>query len=158
MPLEQMYDNSESETKGVLFPMPKGVLDLQTDIDLQLYFQDLEQYPVGYSAEEERALHERITRGGDDGAIARNLLIEANLRLVVNVAKKYKYGSVSILDLIQVGNEGLMHAVDKFDPERGRFTTCAHVWIRQYISRAYAEIMRTVQVPVHYWERIVKVK
>jgi RNA polymerase nonessential primary-like sigma factor len=99
------------------------------------------------SAEEEVELGRRVLKGDKD---ARNRMIESNLRLVVKVARRYLYRGLPLLDLIEEGNLGLMHAVGKFDPERGfRFSTYATWWIRQSIERAIMNQSRTIRLPIH---------
>jgi RNA polymerase primary sigma factor len=98
--------------------------------------------------EQEVALAKRIAAGGPDGEAARNELVSSNLRLVVPIAKRYRYLGVPLADLIQDGNLGLMRAADKFEHERGyKFSTYSVWWIRQYIQRAVVKNGRTVYVP-----------
>jgi RNA polymerase nonessential primary-like sigma factor len=113
---------------------------------LLIYFQEIGQNEL-LSATEEYALASRVKQGDFD---ARQRIIECNLRLVVNIAKHYASRGMALLDLIEEGNLGLMHALDKFDPERGfRFSTYATWWIRQNIERAIMNQSRTIRIPVH---------
>jgi len=112
----------------------------------QLYLNDIGANPL-LTAEEEAALARRVRQGDFD---ARQIMIERNLRLVVNIAKHYLNRGIPLLDLVEEGNLGLMHALEKFDPERGfRFSTYATWWIRQNIERAIMNQSRTIRLPVH---------
>ena len=112
----------------------------------QIYLHEIGLNPL-FSPEEELAYARRAAQG--DFA-ARQKMIERNLRLVVNIAKHYLNRSVPLLDLVEEGNLGLMHALEKFDPERGfRFSTYATWWIRQNIERAIMNQSRTIRLPVH---------
>src|SRR5947207_8996122 len=125
------------------------------DDSVKQYLKEIGMYPL-LSAEQELFLAERVSRGD---LRARQHLIEANLRLVVSIAKRYSNQGLPLLDLIQEGNIGLMRATQKFDYKRGfRFSTYATWWIRQAISRAIAEHSRNIHIPVHVVELIYKIK
>jgi len=122
---------------------------------LMLYFKDIERFPL-LKREEEIKLARRVRRGDSR---ARKKMVQANLRLVVTIAKRYSYTGLPMLDLIEEGNIGLMKAVKKFDPNRGhRFSTYAGWWIKQYIMRAIANQGKTIRVPVYMVETIVRYK
>ena len=113
---------------------------------------------VGLPPEELRALVLQVQRGERDAARAKKEMVEANLRLVISIAKKYTNRGLQFLDLIQEGNIGLMKAVDKFEYRRGyKFSTYATWWIRQAITRSIADQARTIRIPVHMIETINKI-
>ncbi len=123
------------------------------DDPVRMYLKEIGQIKL-LSAEEEVELAKRVAAGDQ---AAKNKLTEANLRLVVSIAKKYSGRGLHILDLIQEGNTGLIRAVDKFDWTKGnKFSTYATWWIRQAITRAIADQARTIRVPVHMVEVINK--
>ncbi len=123
------------------------------DDPVRMYLKEIGQIPL-LTPEEEQNLAQKVSDGDQK---AKNKLTEANLRLVVSIAKKYSGRGLHILDLIQEGNTGLIRAVDKFDHTKGnKFSTYATWWIRQAITRAIADQARTIRVPVHMVEVINK--
>ncbi len=127
---------------------------LPIDDPVRMYLKEIGKVPL-LTADRELELAERMSRG--DGA-AKKQLVEANLRLVVSIAKRYVNRGMFFLDLIQEGNLGLMRAVEKFDYNKGyKFSTYATWWIRQAITRAIADQARTIRIPVHMVETINKV-
>jgi RNA polymerase primary sigma factor len=143
--LESMH--SADDKRGKVDPF-----DLTVE-SIQMYLREIGKIPL-LTAEEEVALAKRKERGDRD---AEKKLIEANLRLVVSIAKKFTGKSLSLLDLIQEGNIGLFRAVKKFEYRKGyKFSTYATWWIRQAITRALADQSRTIRIPVHMVETINK--
>jgi RNA polymerase primary sigma factor len=122
---------------------------------LKLYLKEVRNVPL-LTAEEEIKLSRRVKRGDEH---ARKRMIQANLRLVINIAKRYMYLGIPFLDLIEEGNLGLMKAVDKFNPRKGyRFSTYAAWWIRQAITRSISEQGKMIRVPVYMNDLITKWK
>ncbi|HVC36722.1 MAG TPA: RNA polymerase sigma factor RpoD [Candidatus Dormibacteraeota bacterium] len=123
------------------------------DDSVRLYLREIGKIPL-LTAEEELALAKRVVAGEKD---AKDKMAEANMRLVVSIAKRYVGRGLDLLDLIQEGNTGLLRAVEKFDPDKGfKFSTYATWWIRQAITRAIADQARTIRIPVHMVETINK--
>ena len=145
LPLESADDLEMSlSTEGIAIDDP-----------VKIYLKEIGRVPL-LSAEEEIELAERMAQGDPK---ARKRLSEANLRLVVSIAKRYVGRGMQFLDLIQEGNLGLIKAVEKFDHTKGfKFSTYATWWIRQAITRAIADQARTIRIPVHMVETITKVK
>jgi RNA polymerase primary sigma factor len=141
--------DEEEEPEVVLEPL-EGV---SIDDPVRMYLKEIGKVPLLNSADEIK-LAKRMERGDED---AKRRLIEANLRLVVSIAKKYVGRGMLFLDLIQEGNLGLIRAVEKFDWRKGyKFSTYATWWIRQAITRALADQARTIRIPVHMVETINK--
>ncbi len=129
---------------------------LVPDDAVKSFLKDIGKIPL-LSTEEEIELAERYAKENDENA--KNRLIEANMRLVVSIAKKYVRRGMQFLDLIQEGNVGLIKAVERFDYTKGfKFSTYATWWIKQAITRAIADQARTIRIPVHMVETITKVK
>lgn len=142
--LEKDRKNAGVGTKG-----PEGVDS--SDDSVRMYLREIGKIPL-LTSKEEILLAKRIQQ---DDEVAKKRLAEANLRLVVSIAKKYIGRGLSLLDLIQEGNTGLLRAVEKFDYRKGfKFSTYATWWIRQAITRAIADQARTIRIPVHMVETI----
>lgn len=136
-------------------PAPSGEQSITIDDPVKVYLKEIGRVPL-LSSEEEIDLAIRIQNGD---VAAKQRLSEANLRLVVSIAKRYLGRGMQFLDLIQEGNLGLIKAVEKFDYTKGfKFSTYATWWIRQAITRAIADQARTIRIPVHMVETINKVK
>src|SRR5579872_471854 len=163
-------DLSEEALEDILVAEGPGVAD-----PVRMYLREIGRVKL-LTGPEEISLAERMRAGDierqkqqrsepydreliDDGMQARKELTEANLRLVVSVAKKYTGRGISLLDLVQEGNIGLIRAVEKFDPSKGyRFSTYATWWIRQAVTRSIADQSRTIRIPVHMIETLNKVQ
>jgi RNA polymerase primary sigma factor len=131
----------------------KVYLDDIADDSVRLYLREIGKIPL-LTAEQELALAKRVVSGEKK---AKDEMAEANMRLVVSIAKRYVGRGLDLLDLIQEGNTGLLRAVEKFDPDKGfKFSTYATWWIRQAITRAIADQARTIRIPVHMVETINK--
>ncbi|MGN0665703.1 MAG: RNA polymerase sigma factor RpoD [Huintestinicola sp.] len=172
--IDSFYDSCQSQNIDIVEDFDAEAelaisdFDLQNDLELSLstegiaiddpvkiYLKEIGRVPL-LSAEEEIELAERMAKGD---VKAKKRLSEANLRLVVSIAKRYVGRGMQFLDLIQEGNLGLIKAVEKFDHTKGfKFSTYATWWIRQAITRAIADQARTIRIPVHMVETITKVK
>jgi RNA polymerase primary sigma factor len=148
--IEELVDEEEDDVdtlnNGQYF-------DDVSDDSVRLYLREIGKIPL-LNAEEELALAQRVVAGEKK---AKDKMAEANMRLVVSIAKRYSGRGLDFLDLIQEGNTGLLRAVEKFDPDKGfKFSTYATWWIRQAITRAIADQARTIRIPVHMVETINK--
>lgn len=129
-------------------------VDAFADDSVRLYLREIGKIPL-LTIDEENELAKRVVEGDKK---AKDKMVEANMRLVVSIAKRYSGRGLDLLDLIQEGNTGLLRAVEKFDPDKGfKFSTYATWWIRQAITRAIADQARTIRIPVHMVETINKV-
>lgn len=143
-------DNDEEDESELDLSIPQGV---GIDDPVRMYLKEIGKVDL-LTAEEEVKLAKRMEKGDKE---AKRQLVEANLRLVVSIAKKYVGRGMLFLDLIQEGNMGLMKAVEKFDYTKGyKFSTYATWWIRQAITRSIADQARTIRIPVHMVETINK--
>ncbi len=148
-----LADEEDVDVENIDLSVPDGV---SIEDPVRMYLKEIGKVPL-LSAEEEIELAQKMERGGEDGEEAKKRLAEANLRLVVSIAKRYVGRGMLFLDLIQEGNLGLIKAVEKFDYKKGyKFSTYATWWIRQAITRAIADQARTIRIPVHMVETINK--
>ncbi len=144
---------AEEEDEEELALDDKSYMDDIADDSVRLYLREIGKIPL-LTAEEELALAQRVVAGDKK---AKDQMAEANMRLVVSIAKRYVGRGLDLLDLIQEGNTGLLRAVEKFDPDKGfKFSTYATWWIRQAITRAIADQARVIRIPVHMFETINK--
>lgn len=152
MPFRETHRGAWMEIRG-----KSGSLDTLDEEDFEaerLYMRDLRRLAV-MTVDQERDLATRVSSGDSE---ARRIMIEANLRLVVKIAKKYANNGLSMLDMIEEGNIGLIRAVEKFNLDKNcRFSTYATWWIRQAIERAICNYARTIRLPVHVSTRIRKI-
>ncbi|MDE7366804.1 MAG: RNA polymerase sigma factor RpoD [Lachnospiraceae bacterium] len=147
------FEIEEEEVEQIDISVPEGV---SIEDPVRMYLKEIGKVPL-LSAEEEITLAQIMENGGLEGENAKKKLAEANLRLVVSIAKRYVGRGMLFLDLIQEGNLGLIKAVEKFDYRKGyKFSTYATWWIRQAITRAIADQARTIRIPVHMVETINK--
>ena len=145
-----LTDEDEGDMEKIDLSVPDGI---SIEDPVRMYLKEIGKVPL-LSAEEEIELAKRMAEGDED---AKKRLAEANLRLVVSIAKRYVGRGMLFLDLIQEGNLGLIKAVEKFDYQKGfKFSTYATWWIRQAITRAIADQARTIRIPVHMVETINK--
>ena len=149
--IDDVDDDEETEDLDAL--NARQYLDDISDDSVRLYLREIGKIPL-LNAEEEMELAHRVIQGDKR---AKDKMAEANMRLVVSIAKRYSGRGLDFLDLIQEGNTGLLRAVEKFDPDKGfKFSTYATWWIRQAITRAIADQARTIRIPVHMVETINK--
>jgi len=154
---EALVQDEEDEILNIA-PVKTGenLSSINTDDSVKIYLQQIGKIPL-LSPDEELEVAQKIKETGDTNAI--NKLINANLRLVVSIAKKYIGRGLSFLDLIQEGNMGLMKAAERFDYSKGyKFSTYATWWVQQAITRAIADKSRMIRLPVHMIEMLSKIK
>lgn len=149
--LSDKWETEDSEEEAAV--VPQAYVDDVSDDSVRLYLREIGKIPL-LTSPEELALAYRVVAGEK---AAKDQMAEANMRLVVSIAKRYVGRGLDLLDLIQEGNTGLLRAVEKFDPDKGfKFSTYATWWIRQAITRAIADQARTIRIPVHMVETINK--
>jgi RNA polymerase primary sigma factor len=147
------WSEEDAEDEEVDVVQDTSYLDDVADDSVRLYLREIGKIPL-LKADEELALAQQVVAGDKR---AKDKMAEANMRLVVSIAKRYVGRGLDLLDLIQEGNTGLLRAVEKFDPDKGfKFSTYATWWIRQAITRAIADQARTIRIPVHMVETINK--
>ncbi|MTI94802.1 MAG: RNA polymerase sigma factor RpoD [Firmicutes bacterium] len=150
LPVIEADDSKDEENEEIDLSLPEGI---SVNDPVRMYLKEIGRVPL-LSADEEISLAQAMAEGDQE---AKRKLVEANLRLVVSIAKRYVGRGMLFLDLIQEGNLGLIKAVEKFDYQRGfKFSTYATWWIRQAITRAIADQARTIRIPVHMVETINK--
>lgn len=151
---DDIWSTSEEDEEEIAkAQQDTSYLDDISDDSVRLYLREIGKIPL-LTAEEELALANRVVAGEKK---AKDQMAEANMRLVVSIAKRYSGRGLDFLDLIQEGNTGLLRAVEKFDPSKGfKFSTYATWWIRQAITRAIADQARVIRIPVHMVETINK--
>ena len=152
---EDMLGEEEIEEEEITADLSKMIVgDVKVNDSVKIYLREIGKVPL-LTAQQETELAKRIAAGDEE---AKQDLIQANLRLVIAIAKRYAGRGMPFLDLIQEGNMGLIKAVDKFDYTKGfKFSTYATWWIRQAIARAIADQARTIRIPVHMVETIYKI-
>ena len=149
---DEVAAEEDEEDLDVVLDTSKYLDDVSDD-SVRLYLREIGKIPL-LNAEEELELAHRVIAGDKK---AKDKMAEANMRLVVSIAKRYSGRGLDFLDLIQEGNTGLLRAVENFDPDKGfKFSTYATWWIRQAITRAIADQARTIRIPVHMVETINK--
>jgi RNA polymerase primary sigma factor len=150
---DDIWASTEDDEEELVKPQDTSYLDDISDDSVRLYLREIGKIPL-LTAEEELTLANRVVAGEKK---AKDEMAEANMRLVVSIAKRYSGRGLDFLDLIQEGNTGLLRAVEKFDPSKGfKFSTYATWWIRQAITRAIADQARVIRIPVHMVETINK--
>ena len=155
--LESEVEDGDDILNSVSDPkIQENLNSVNADDSVRIYLQQIGKIPM-LSSEEETDVAKRIKE--EHSELAKNILVNANLRLVVSIAKKYIGRGLSFLDLIQEGNIGLMKAVEKFDYDKGfKFSTYATWWIQQSITRAIADKARAIRLPIHMIESLNKIK